>query len=344
MNLEANLKSISDSELLLTTKRLATEEMRIGIEVLHHLKEVDDRRLFASIGFSSLFSYCTGELRYSEGGAYRRISAMRLLSDVPQYESKLKEGTVSVATLSQVQSFLVQEKRQFGKTYSQGEKMELLAKVEGKSSHQTERVLATISPQSSRAEKERVLNEDETEIRFTASRELMIKIERLKNLLGHKPEAQSYAGLIGELVDLGIKKLDPLEKPLKPQKPIKSDPSLKPGEFGKSGRIESTPQSSLPPVEVAPSESKSPTRFIPVAIKRAVWSRDGGRCTYQDPKTGRHCESRHALELEHVRPFGLGGQSSFENLRLLCSTHNQCTAIQAYGLQKMQKHWRGKTD
>jgi hypothetical protein len=334
MSFESNLKSISDSELLLSTKRLACEEKRIGIEVLHHLKEVDVRKLFASIGFSSLFAYCTEELGYSEGGAYRRISAMRLLTEVPQYEAKLKEGTVSVATLSQVQSFLVQEKRQLGKIYSQDEKMELLAKVEGKSAHQTERVLATISPQSARTEKARVINEDETEIRFTASRELMFKIERLKNLLGHRPEAQSYAGLIEELVDLGIKKLDPLEKPIKFEKPVKSDQSLK------LDRTESTPQSSLPPVEVAPSEGKSPTRFIPAAVKRAAWRRDGGQCTYQDPKTGRRCESRHALQFEHIQPFARGGKSSFENLKLLCPAHNQYMAVQIYGLQKMQRFWK----
>src|ERR1700733_9315436 len=103
MIFETNLKSISDSELLATTKRLATEERRIGIEVLHHLREIDARKLFASLGFSSLFVYCTAELGYSEGGAYRRIAAMRLLREVPEYESKLEDGSMSVATLSQVQ-------------------------------------------------------------------------------------------------------------------------------------------------------------------------------------------------------------------------------------------------
>ena len=86
------------------------KKKRIGIEVLHHLREIDARKLFASLGFSSLFLYCTQELKYSEGGAYRRIAAMRLLRDVPEYEEKLQSGAVSVATLSQVQSFLVQEK------------------------------------------------------------------------------------------------------------------------------------------------------------------------------------------------------------------------------------------
>jgi hypothetical protein len=349
------LKSISDSDLLSTTKRLASEERRIGIEVLHHLKEIDARKLFASLGFSSLFAYCITELGYSEGGAHRRISAMRLLRDVPEYEAKLERGEVTVATLSQVQSFLNQEKKQFGKDYSLEEKTELLAKVEGKSFHQTERVLATVSPQSAREEKARPINEEETEIRFTASRELMTKMEKLRNLLGHKPETQTYAGLIEELVNLGIKKLDPLEKAEKNRQKEKVKAERKNTAKEISLVKAAAEEPSLPPVEVAvPSNDKMTndqkngenfrnvkvmSRYISAATKRSVWHRDGGRCTFVDSKTGRRCGSQHSLEYEHIQPFALGGRSNLENLKLLCPAHNRYAAIQVFGLQKMQRFW-----
>jgi hypothetical protein len=350
MNFETRLKSISDSDLLSTTKRLASEERRIGIEVLHHLREIDARKLFASLGLSSLFAYCIAELGYSEGGAHRRISAMRLLRDVPEYEVKLERGEVTVATLSQIQSFLVQEKRQFGKNYSTEEKTELLAKVEGKSSHQTERVLATLSPQSAREEKARPINEEETEIRFTASRELMTKMERLKQLLGHKPKTQTYAGLIEELVNLGIKKLDPLEKADKNQRKEKVATDEKNTAKELSLTKAATEEPSLPPVEVKNKIDDQKTeedfqnvkvlsRYIPAATKRAVWHRDGGQCAFVDSKTGCRCESRHSLEYEHIQPFALGGGSSLENLKLLCPAHNRYAAIQVFGLQKMQRFW-----
>jgi hypothetical protein len=304
------------------TKRLEQEEKRIGIEVIHHLREVDARKLFASLKYSSLFLYCTEELSYSEGGAQRRISTMRLLRDVPEYESKLKEGAVSVSTLSRVQSFLVQEKRRRKKTYSRDEKLELLGKIEGTSSKQTERVLAIVSPQSARIEKTRVLNEEETEIRFTVNREVMRKLERLKNLLGHKSKAQSYAGLVEELADLALKRLDPL-----------GESSLKKSDLAKNA--ENSP--SLPPMEMGKASSEKHTRYVPAQMKHLVWKRDQGRCTFVEPKTGRRCESRHALQLEHVRPFAMGGASSIENLTLHCVAHNQLAAIQAYGLEKMQQ-------
>ena len=330
-----NLKLTSDSELLALTKRLASEERRIGIEVLHHLREIDARKLFASLGFSSLFAYCTTELGYSEGGAYRRIAAMRLLRDVPEYEAKLESGEVSVATLSQVQSFLVQEKRQLGKTYSQKEKLELLAQIDGKSSQQTERVLATISPQGAREEKARVISADETEIRFTAGRELMEKIEHLKNLLGHKAETQCFAGLINELTDIAIRKLDPRAQAQKsPQ--TQAQKSKNKMESMSEPTQSDRSESSLPLVEVV---NKKAARYVSVLTRRIVWERDGGQCTFVDAKIGQRCVCRHALELEHIRPFAKGGDSSAENLKLLCPAHNQYAAVQAYGLPKMQEFW-----
>jgi hypothetical protein len=356
-----NLKSVSDSELLKATKLLACEEKKIGIEVLHHLREIDARKLFASLGFSSLFLYCTQELKYSEGGAYRRIAAMRLLRDVPEYEEKLQCGAVSVATLSQVQSFLVQEKRQQKKTDSKEEKLELLEKVEGMSSQQTERVLATISPQAVRPEKARAINEEETEIRFTVHRELMQKIEKLQDLMGHQGRTQTYAGLFEELVNMGLNKLEPnqrfnrkkesAKKSFKKwdaksnQEPIQESAINHPafsGTLSCNADIRLKKEDSLPPVEVVTPDQAN--RTIPVAIKRAVWFRDQGRCTFVNSTSllpwGRRCESRHALQMEHILPFAKGGESSLENLRLLCPAHNQFMAVQAYGLSKMQKHWK----
>ena len=151
------------------------------------------------------------------------------------------------------------------------------------------------------------MNSTETEIRFTADRALMEKLEKLQNLLGHKFGEQKYASLIEELADLALKKLDPQEK---------SPPSLG--------------------VELPISE----TRYVPVKVKTAVWKRDEGRCTYTT-KDGKRCDSKHSLQLEHIKPFAQGGKTTFDNLKLLCPAHNRLSAIQAYGLPKMQKYWAG---
>jgi hypothetical protein len=61
-----------------------------------------------------------------------------------------------------------------------------------------------------------------------------------------------------------------------------------------------------------------------------VAERDGRRCAFVSPG-GKRCECRQALEFDHVVPIARGGQTTLENLRLLCSAHNQFAAEQQLG-------------
>ena len=64
-------------------------------------------------------------------------------------------------------------------------------------------------------------------------------------------------------------------------------------------------------------------RAIPVAVRRQVWERDRGCCSYVDRGSGRRCGSRHLLEIDHVVPYALGGSAEPDNLRLLCAAHHR---------------------
>ena len=78
------------------------------------------------------------------------------------------------------------------------------------------------------------------------------------------------------------------------------------------------------------SESaKAPGRYIPMPIKRAVFQRDEGKCTYCDPASGRKCESQHFLQYHHKIAYALGGKTSVENLTLHCHAHNKLEARKA---------------
>lgn len=61
-------------------------------------------------------------------------------------------------------------------------------------------------------------------------------------------------------------------------------------------------------------------RYIPAAVRRTVWTRDGGRCTFVGP-AGR-CTETSRLEFHHVTPFAHGGPTAVENLMLRCHAHN----------------------
>ena len=71
----------------------------------------------------------------------------------------------------------------------------------------------------------------------------------------------------------------------------------------------------------APKRSASAGRAIPAATKREVWQRDGGRCSYVDPRSGRRCASRHLLQIDHLVPYALGGSAAPANLRLCLAHH-----------------------
>jgi len=62
---------------------LAKVERRISVKILRHLMEMEKRRIHLDMGYTSLFVFLTKHLKYSDGSAYRRIEAMKILRDVP---------------------------------------------------------------------------------------------------------------------------------------------------------------------------------------------------------------------------------------------------------------------
>lgn len=77
----------------------------------------------------------------------------------------------------------------------------------------------------------------------------------------------------------------------------------------KDDSIESAPSCGLGEDEFNAFERQldDASRWVATAVKRAVWIRDGGRCSFVG-EGGRHCGSTHQLEFDHWRAFSLGGK------------------------------------
>ena len=97
-----NLKLLTDRVLIEDTKILVTKEREVLVQLLHHLKEIDNRKLYSDLGYSSLFVYMTKGLGYSESAAGRRIQAARLLRSHPEIETKIENGSLNLTNLNQV--------------------------------------------------------------------------------------------------------------------------------------------------------------------------------------------------------------------------------------------------
>ncbi|MDE0024719.1 MAG: HNH endonuclease signature motif containing protein [Spirochaetaceae bacterium] len=73
------------------------------------------------------------------------------------------------------------------------------------------------------------------------------------------------------------------------------------------------------------------SRYIPAPVRREVWRRDQGCCSYVDRYSGRRCSSRYRLEIDHIVPFALGGGEEPGNLRLRCRAHHRLRHAQRHG-------------
>jgi len=69
---------------------------------------------------------------------------------------------------------------------------------------------------------------------------------------------------------------------------------------------------------------------VPAAVRRAVWTRDGGKCQWP-LSVGGVCGSTLRVQVDHVIPKALGGPSTVENCRLLCRMHNDLAARLVFG-------------
>ncbi|MBS1982797.1 MAG: HNH endonuclease, partial [Bdellovibrionales bacterium] len=272
-----------------------------------HLQEIERRKLYA-FQFTSLFDYAVRELGYSEAAASRRIQAMRLMTEIPEIAPKIESGALNLSNICQAQSFFRDLKRAHPEmALSKEQKTEVLAQMEDKSAREGQEVILSICPPTVLPrERERMVSAEHTEVKFLIDQKLRESLEQVRALLGPKGAGLSLAELVAEMARLSAERLS--EK-----------------RFGKARvRAEHEAPAQNPDVGVAKR-----TRYISKAVKHRVWRAAGGKCT--------GCGSKHRLQFDHIQPFALGGDSTVENIQLLCSSCNLRRGIESYGIQTMRR-------
>jgi hypothetical protein len=89
------------------------------------------------------------------------------------------------------------------------------------------------------------------------------------------------------------------------------------------------------------SPSGTHGRTIPAEVRRVVWRRDEGRCTFVG-EDGHRCDEWRFLEFDHVEPVALGGLPNAEGVRLRCRAHNQYEAERVLGEDFMARKMAGE--
>ncbi len=312
-----NLRELSDSEIINRIEILRGKEREVILKFLLHLGELDIRRSYSSLGYSSLFDYCLRKLKYSEGATFRRIESARILREYPELADKFLSGEVSVSTVAAASTAIKSNKIKITEILGKSTReVESLVAKEVKTSKPIERIrevkvtkepvnitdthfpLLSMSKEENSlplpAPKVEITEEIRFEIKFSLSKEAYLKLQEATAKLSNKLGADlSVEGVVTELLNQFTEESKPRER-----KVVNTD-----------------------------------SRYIPAAIKWEVRKRDNCQCTFVS-KDGVRCSEKRYLHFDHVEPFALGGKSTTENLRLLCSAHNVARARETFPEKK----------
>jgi hypothetical protein len=166
------------------------------------------------------------------------------------------------------------------------------------------------------------LTADLRRLHVTVSKRFTEKLEAARDALSHSHpgadvEAILEAGL-DLLIERAAKRKGIVERPRKSPSPGRSP----------AGAVERSDS-----VDGEGSRSRN----IPAAVRREVWTRDGGRCQFR-LESGEICGSTHRVQFDHVHPFALGGESTVSNVRLTCAAHNLLAGVRVFGDSLMYRY------
>jgi hypothetical protein len=297
------LRALSDQDLLTRLAELVRLETGGTADIVEHLAEIDRRDVTIDLGHPSLFAYCFNILGYSEAEAYLRIRAARASRIFPRLIDDIRSGKVRLDAVARLYPYLTAE--------NSGE---LLSRAAGASKREVLTMVAELDPAPPPARDvivpvpapsppdepmatPQIIAPPQHRFHFTGDTELVNLIDKLRGLLRHKNPEGRIEFIFREAATALVEKIEKRRMTRPPRKPRIS---------GKS-------------------------RYIPKAVKSAVWRRDDGRCAFVSDD-GRRCDSRDALEYDHITPWAVGGASdTAENIRLLCRPHNQRSAKRRFG-------------
>lgn len=332
-----SLKSMSLIVLDIHIRNLVCSERKYTDQILKAITELDIRRGYTELGFSSMFSYLTVGLGYSESSAQRRITSARLMASLSEpvkntLREKLQDGALNLSQVSKLGS-MVQTIKQANKnaqgvteqTSTNALIEKILPTIEHKNTAHTESVIADLLPKLDLANHKPEVQK--AKVRQGAQGQITITLtltaeqnDKLKKVLAKK----SHAIPNGDL-NLLFEKL--LDKELK-NYDVKTETA---SSYTTEAAVKKAAELKLKDSKVRPvinenKKSKTKRRSISIKVKRRVFARAEHQCQYKSPVTGTRCQEKNFLTIDHITPIALGGTNDEANCRCLCKPHNLAEA------------------
>lgn len=327
-----SLTLLPDHVVVAQFKSIVARDCGTTAELLLHIGEVNTRRLWADEGYQSIYDFCVRGLNMSEGVALKRIQAAKAAQSFPTILGLVADGDLHLSAVCMLAPHLTPEnatgllqaatrKTKSGvamvlatwfprpdvptsvhvvpsRSYDPDHMDDMGLQVVGVAAPMSAAPLTTPSAKAA------PLSAETVEIRYTWSRSAYEKLCYAQSLLG----LGAATSAVPEVIERAIEALIMMQEKQK---------------FAATSR---------------PREQKSaPTgRHIPAQVKREVWERDRGRCTFVSA-SGTRCQCATRLEYDHIEPVACGGQSTTVNIRLRCRAHNQLEAERRFGKGFMER-------
>ena len=372
-----SLTHVSDQTLLQNLADLVARDRRITAALLAHLAEVEERRLFAQAGYSSMFAYCTGELHLSEGATYKRITAARVARRCPAAFTAVADGRLHLSGLTLLAAKLDPSNAD-----------ELIAACTHKTKAEIEAILAARFPQPDVPTRVRLLPSREASAQKQAGLEGLAT--QGPGLSPHAPGTappdetvaasppEALAPTIHESANSMPTKRDEMSHELSPGrvdpararlKPLSADRvalqvTISKSTHAKLVRAQELLSHSIPSRDEAQVLDRALDALIAQLEKRKLAATQRPRRASRAPRegsrhipahvkravrardkdqctyvsrAGRRCTERSRLEYDHVVPFALGGRATVDNIRQRCRGHNQHAADGVFGAVFMRR-------
>jgi hypothetical protein len=352
-------EGMSDGVVLERVEVLVARSNRLTAELLAYLAEVERRGLHLREATGSLFWFCVERLHMSESSAGKRVTAARTARRFPLIFEMIARGEIHLTGVNLLGAHLTEENHR-----------ELLARARHRSKREIEKLVAEIAPrpdapsrvvalprpvaapaleraqevhaperahevlarepaaspssvattsivasvataasarsaatvQAAPASVVQPLSPRRYQIRVTVGEETHAALCQLQDLLSHQVPDRDPAVILSLALDLLLERT--LAK-----------------KVGMTDR---------PRAAKAPAEPANRSRHIPAAVRRAVWTRDDGRCAHVDGR-GRRCSSTRFLQFHHLDNWARGADHITERIELRCRAHNQYQAVLDYG-------------
>jgi len=328
-------------------------------EILVLIGEADARKIYLDESYSSMYAWCIEFFHFSKEVAFRRIHAARIARQYPFLFAAIEDGRLHLSAVRLIAPHLTPENVEeivAAATHRTCEEIEeMLARrvvrletlLEGstasKRDSRTPSSPAPHSPEAAPLEAapgeadpgEAALMIPQLAVRpVTSSTTTSSSAPQIASLSAVAPAPEPCISIA--LETRVHKKLQYARALLGHSMPLGSDSQV----------IERALDDLIAKVERVkfgaakrprqPRPSQLGHRTIPAHVRRAVRERDGSQCTSVG-EDGHRCTSCGPLEFDHIRPIARGGESTVDNLRLRCRSHNQREAEKVFGAQFMKK-------